>query len=261
MLLNSADRERRYEELLFQHLTDRDDREVRFFINERRFDIMRETLGEHLEGKSVLNIASGPFAMELYLAPGCGQIDSIDIDPCLAPLHADMVTEGLIAPSTFEVCDVMAFRPKQRYDVIVVNDMFYTKHVDFFAVMERYAPFLRPGGHLYFDILDRRAGPLWALFNKDSRYRRYDMHDVRKTLARHDIAVEASAPSLGIKGGIDTLVRRMLWRTTGVANNIIFLCRKSGVVLAIAAAMLLGEQLLPAIEDDRRRVAEVAISA
>jgi hypothetical protein len=196
--------------------------------------------------------------MEFYLAPACAHFDSIDIDTCLTPLHARMVEEGLIAPSTFEVCDVMAFEPKRRYDVIVVNDMFYTKHVDFYEVMERYAPFLNPNGRLYFDILDRRAGPLWTLFNKDSRYRRYDMNDVRATLLRHDIAVEATLPSLGIKGGIDGLVRRLLWQTAGVANNIIFLCRKGGAALALACAMLIGEPLLQVAWDDHKRHHAVA---
>ncbi|WP_246132890.1 nodulation S family protein [Devosia ginsengisoli] len=239
-------RQQKYEELLFAHLADREAGEVRFFVNERRFDIMRQAFADQLAGKSVLNIASGPFAMEFYLSPDCARIDSIDIDACLAPLHARLIEEELIAPSSFAVCDVMAFEPERQYDVIVVNDMFYTKHVDFYAVMEKYAPFLKPGGQLYFDILDRRAGPLWSLFNKDSRYRRYDMADVHATLQQHGFAVEASLPSLGIKGGMDRAIRSLLWHTAGVANNIIFLCRKGGAALAFAGAMLLGEPLLQA---------------
>ena len=258
-MLDLAARQTRYEELLFEHLTDRDEGEIRFFVNERRFDVMRRTLEQHLAGKSVLNLASGPFAMEFYLAPACAHFDSIDIDTCLTPLHAQLVEEGLIAPSTFEVCDVMTFEPTRRYDVIVVNDMFYTKYVDFYAVMERYAPFLNPGGQLYFDILDRRAGLLWSLFNKDSRYRRYDMADVRATLARHDIAVETSLPSLGIKGGVDGFVRRLLWQSAGIANNIIFLCRKGGAALALAAAMLLGEPLFQTFDDHKRHHAVATV--
>ena len=260
-MLDIAARRKRYEQLLFTHLADRDDREIRFFINERRFDVMRQTLHGHLAGKTVLNLASGPFAMEFYLAPDCAHIDSIDIDTCLAPLHGDLVAEGLIAPSGFAVCDVMTFEPQRQYDVIIVNDMFYTKYVDFYAVMERYAPFLNPGGQLYFDILDQRAGPLWALFNKDSRYRRYDMADVRAALARHDITVETTLPSLGIKGGFDGVVRRLLWRTAGVANNIIFFCRKGGAALAFAGALLLGEPLIPSFEDHKRQLPVAAIIA
>lgn len=245
-MLGLVAREKRYEELLFTHLTDRAAGEVRFFINARRFDIMRHALADQLSGKTILNIASGPFAMEFYLAPEGVRIDSIDIDACLGPLHAQLVAEGLIAPSSFEVSDVMAFEPGTRhYDVIVVNDMFYTRYVDFHAVMGKYAPLLKPGGQIYFDILDQRAGPLWALFNKNSRYRRYDMDDVRATLRSHDLVVETSQPSLGIKGGLDRTARRLLWQTLGVANNIIFLCRKSGsVALSLAAALLLGEPML-----------------
>lgn len=242
--MDIAARQKRYEQLLFEHLTDRDDGEIRFFVNARRFDIMRTTLAHHLDGKTVLNLASGPFAMEFYLAPRCAHIDSIDIDACLGPLHARLVEEGLIAPSSFQVCDVMSFEPTRQYDVIIVNDMFYTKHVDFYAVMERYAPFLAPGGRLYFDILDRRAGPLWAFFNKDARYRRYDLADIRATLAQHGIAVETTTPSLGIKGGMDSLVRRLLWHTVGIANNVIFHCRKTTTALAMATTLLVGEPLI-----------------
>lgn len=256
-----SDRQKRYEDLLFSHLAGREDREIRFFVNERRFDIMRETLGGQMAGKTVLNIASGPFAMEFYLSPDCARIDSVDIDECLTPLHADLVEAGLIAPSSFEVCDVMEFEPKRQYDIIVVNDMFYSMHVDFYAVMERYAPFLTAGGLLYFDILDSRAGPLWTLFNKDSRYRRYDLNDVRATLARHRLEVEASLPSLGIKGGIDGMARHALWRAAGIANNVIFLCRKGAAAVALLAAMMLGEPLIPHVYDDHKRHhAQVAIA-
>ncbi|MHA6689996.1 class I SAM-dependent methyltransferase [Devosia sp. A449] len=259
-LLDMLARQKKYEDLLFTHLAGRDAGEIRFFVNARRFDIMRRTLEPHLAGKTVLNIASGPFAMEFYLSPACKRIDSIDIDGLLAPLHTSLVDAGLIAPSSFEVCDVMAFEPSQQYDVIVVNDMFYTKYVDFYAVMERYAPFLKPGGQFYFDILDRRAGILWSLFNKDGRYRRYDMADVRATLARHDLAVETSLPSLGIKGGLDGMVRRLLWRTAGVANNIIFLCRKGGAALILAGALLIGEPVIKIYSDDRPIAAQTAIA-
>lgn len=248
------DRQKRYEELLFSHLAGREDKEIRFFINERRFDVMRQTLGHRLEGKTVLNVASGPFAMEFYLAPDCARIDSVDIDECLAPLHKSLVEESLIAPSVFEVCDAIAFQPQCQYDAIVINDMFYTKYVDFYAVVERYAPFLKPGGLLYFDILDRRAGPLWSLFNKDSRYRRYDLDDVRASLAGHDFEVETSMPSLGIKGGIDGVARQVLWRAAGIANNVIFLCRKGGAAIALVAAMIMGEPLIPTTYEDHKRI-------
>src|SRR6218665_1573980 len=135
--LDRIARQQRYEDLLFAHLADPDAGAVRFFVNARRFDIIRQPGGKRLRNKSVLNIASGPFAMEFSLAPNAACIDSIDIDPSLAPLHAQLVAEGLIAPCTFEVSDVMTFTPKRQYDVIVVNDMFYTKYVDFYAVLER----------------------------------------------------------------------------------------------------------------------------
>jgi SAM-dependent methyltransferase len=249
----------RYSELLFAHLDDREPAEVDFFINDRRFDVMRRTLGDGLAGKSVLNLACGPFAMEFFVAPKCARMDCVDIDASLAPLHAELVAERLIAPSSFTLSDVMTFEPVEQYDAIIINDVFYTKFVDFHAVIARYIPYLKPGGQLYFDILDRRAGHIWKLFDKDSRYRRYDMAEVRHALAAHNLAVEATVPSLGIKGGFDHLLRSGLWAGAGIANNFIFLARKLGATLAMAALLFFGGEAMSPSYDDRRGLHVVAI--
>lgn len=230
--------EDRYRELLHRHLVDRPASEVDFFVNAQRFDIMRETLIPQLHGQSVLNVASGPFAFEFYTPEIPCRIDSIDIDPLLPDLHAELVAEGLITPSTFTCSDVMSFDTDKRYDVILINDLFYTRYVDFYAVMARYVGFLKPGGRIYFDILDQRAGPVWRLFNKDANYRRYDMQSVRETLASHDLHIEVETPSPGIKGGFDGLLRRGMWASARIANNFIFMARKS--TLAMAFCCLFG---------------------
>lgn len=223
--------EARYRQLLFEHLGGREEKEIAFFVNPRRFEVLRRALGDKLAGKTVLNIGSGPFALEFYVGPQCDHIDSIDIDPQLAPLHDAMIAEGLIAPSRFEHSDAIAYQPKQAYDVIIVNDVLFSRQVDYHQVLAKYAGHLKPGGYLYFDILDARAGPLWALVNNDNRYRRYAIAEVTEALRRHDLTLEMQEPSFGIKGGLDRLGRQLLWRLARVANNVIFLARKSSLSL------------------------------
>ena len=221
----------RYRELLFQHLDGQEEKEITFFLNPRRFDLLQEALGDKLTGKTVLNIGSGPFALEFYVGPRCDHIDSLDIDPQLVPLHAAMVAEGLIAPSRFTCSDAMAYEPHQLYDVIIINDVLFSKHVDYHQVLAKYAGHLKPGGYLYFDVLDARAGPIWALVNNDQRYRRYSMAEVTEALRRHDFTLELQKPSFGIKGGLDRAGRKLLWHLARVANNVIFLARKSSLSL------------------------------
>ena len=229
-----SSREDQYRELLFRHLGDRPEGEIAFFVNGSRFDVLRRTLGDKLAGKSVLNLGCGPFALEFYVGPDCARIDSIDIDP-LDALHADMVGQGLIAPSSFRQADVMTFEPERTYDVIIINDVLYSKYVDFPRVVAKYAACLKPGGHFYFDVLDHRAGPIWAIVNNDARYRRYRIAEVTRVLGQHGMRIEAQEPSFGIKGGVDRLARKALWTLARVSNNVIFLARKS----AVAASALL----------------------
>ncbi|MEI9899055.1 MAG: hypothetical protein WDN31_01835 [Hyphomicrobium sp.] len=80
---DSPDRVRRYRQLLFKHLDDRPPGEVEFFVNARRFRTLEATLGPHLAGARILNVASGPFAFEFYVAPEAAALDSLDIDKAL----------------------------------------------------------------------------------------------------------------------------------------------------------------------------------
>ena len=222
-----------YRDCLYRHFGDRERREVEFFINERRFDILRDTLGRHLKGADILNVACGPFALEFYVAPEAASVDSFDVDEALSPLHEELRARGLVGSCSFQIADVMAYEPQRSYDVIIINDLFYTKYVDFYAIVEKYVRHLKPGGRLYFDILDERAGPIWAAFGKDARYRRYDLEDVQRTLKGHGLSVEARIPSMGIKGGLDRMVRRAMWRASSIANNFIFVGRRLAWMVAL----------------------------
>jgi len=219
----------RYAELLHSHLRQSPKREIDFFINAHRFNILQASIGSDLSrpDRRVLNVGCGPFALEFYLAPQAS-IQGYDIDPRLASLHRELVATGLIPASRFDVADALAYLPQERYDLVVINDLLYAKAFDFFSLLPRFANTLTSRGRLYFDLLDARAGPIWRAFGKDDRYRRYHLPDVVAALDDHGLEIERTVPSLGIHGGLDSLARTVLWRTARIANNVIFVVsRKS----------------------------------
>lgn len=256
------EREERYRRLLLKHLAGRPVDEILFFVNRRRFAILDGAVGDILRtpGARVLNLASGPFALELYLKGRKAHVHSIDIDPALPSLHDAMIANGLIEQSTYEESDVVCHKPSGQFDLVIINDLLYDRAIDFDTVFARYRSHVKPGGVLYFDILDRRAGPLWQAFGKDSRYRRYDMAAVRDKLVGAGFKIEAEVPSLGIKGGIDRLVRNILWRGFRVANNIIFKIRRSTIVLAITAALCSFGGVEIVVEDRHKYVARLPVA-
>ncbi len=227
-LCPSGDAELRYRTALHHNLAGMEAKEIDFFVNSRRLELLDRLVGGELrrKGIEILNVASGPFAMEFYLQLREAHITSFDREPRLATLHRDLTTAGLIGESTFDVVDVGAYRAQLSFDAVIINDLFYSKGVDFYALIDSYIGYIKPGGLLYFDIQDRRAGPVWRAFGKDSEYRRYDLDDVARKLNSRGMTVSAMVPVLGIKDGIDRILRKGLWYTAGVANSYVFVARK-----------------------------------
>lgn len=232
----SPAREDRYRELLLRHLAGRELKEILFFVNARRFHALDRSIGALLrrDDVSVLNVAGGPFALEFYLEGRKATVTSIDLDPALPALHDALRTEGLVPGSSHAECDVLAYEPAEPFDLIIINDLFYSPMVDFGAVFEKYRQYLKPQGVLYFDILDERASLLWRAFNKDARFRRYAMTEVRETLGQAGFVIEREEPWFGVKSGPDRLVRKLMWRVLGIANNIVFTARRKGLALILA---------------------------
>ncbi len=89
----------------------------------------------------------------------------------------------------------------------------------------RYHAHLKPGGLLFFDVMDMRIQPLWKLLGKEVGHRRYDLQALRAQLQGHYQILDC-APYLGIKGRFDALLRRVLWHGFGLANNFAFLIKR-----------------------------------
>jgi hypothetical protein len=221
--------EQKYAQALHRHLEGMPAKEIDFFVNAKRFEMIEQLVGPDLrrKGSEILNVACGPFALEFYSQLRDAHITSFDRELRLGGLHGELVGSGLISGCEFQVFDVQEFVSAKRYDAVIINDLFYTKHVDFYALIGKYAGYVKPGGLLYFDIQDERAGPIWRAFGKDAEYRRYDLARVSRTLEACGMNVTSISPSLGIKGGLDGVFRKGLWYTAGLANSFVFVARKT----------------------------------
>ena len=221
--------EQNYDRALHRHLEGMPLKEIGFFVNSKRLEMIEQLVGQELrrKGSEILNVACGPFALEFYLQLRGAHITSFDRESRLAGLHGELLSSGLISDSEFHVSDVHEFAAAKRYDAVIINDLFYTKHIDFYALIGKYAGYVKPGGLLYFDIQDERAGPVWRAFGKDAEYRRYDLARVSKTLKDCGLDVTSVTPALGIKGGLDRVLRKGLWYTAGLANSFVFVARKT----------------------------------
>ena len=153
-------------------------------------------------------------------------IVAFDREPRLWNLYLELKGRGLIGPCRFSVASAELFSPPSPFDAVVINDLFYSKYVDFYELIPRYIAAMKPGAVLYFDIQDERAGPIWRTFGKDGQFRRYDLKSVARVLHEAGLEIESIEPSLGIKGGLDGFLRRALWQTAGIANSFVFVARK-----------------------------------
>jgi SAM-dependent methyltransferase len=220
--------QQQYAGALHRHLAGMPQREIDFFVNPRRMEMLERLAGQDLRapGAEILNAACGPFALEFYLGLSAAHITSFDREERLQPLHRELTNRRLILQSNFKVADVYTFTTPQMFDVVLINDLFYSRYIDFYTLLPKYAAFVKPGGLLYFDIQDQRAGPLWRAFRKDAEFRRYDLDDVARVLRDAGFSIEACEPALGIKGGLDGVVRKAMWGVASLANSYVFVARK-----------------------------------
>ncbi|GEM_PF-4411792 len=218
-----------YLELLNKHLSDLPDREISFFVNRKRFSLLRTLIGDALERDigSILDAASGPFAFENYVR--CHPevvIDSFDLNPKLSGLFKDLEKTGKFNNLSFRCAGVEDFSEAKTYDLVLFNDLFYHKAVDFYGLISQLIERVKPGGLVYFDILDERSKWLWSSLGKDDRFVRYNLPNIALELSKYNLELLSITPSLGISGMVDFTARAVLYRTLRVANNYVFVARK-----------------------------------
>lgn len=219
-----------YLSLLRKYLGDLPEREISFFVNRKRFCLLRSLIGDYLRNdvRSILDVACGPFAFENYV--DCHpevRIDSFDLNPRLTGLFQALRKSGKFDNLSFRCSSVEEYSTSKTYDLVLVNDLFYHKAVDFFGVIGALSERVKPGGLLYFDILDERSKRLWSSFGKDKQFVRYNLPKIALELAKHDLELMSITPSLGIGGMPDFTMRAALYRTLRLANNYVFVARKN----------------------------------
>lgn len=218
-----------YLAFLRDHFSHLPDKEIEFFVNSRRFCNFQKLAGNILrnEVQSILNVASGPFALENYVANSrFAQIDSFDIDENVEGLYKDLKATGLFDHVNYQTSSAEDFTTSKKYDLVLINDLFYTKYVDFFEIYDRFADMVAPEGYIYFDLLDIKAGKIWSALGKDERFVRYDLNQIREKVEQSGFEIQTIKPSTGVGGKRDKVARVALSRLFGIANNHIFLAKR-----------------------------------
>ncbi len=210
-----------------------DDRAYRLFslkTNAARVTGSLDSFLAHADPRSgtLLNVGSGAFALESLLERATRwRILSIDPEASYGALYRDLRGKGLLGRTQFVVADVREseFVPRS-FGAILVHDVLFTPTLDLFALLPRFARWLRPDGTLYFDVWDRRARFLWGLAGRNHGFRRYDLHAVREGLRSASFRIVAEKPYFGSRGGL-RMLRKVLWATLRLSNTRHFIAKRS----------------------------------
>lgn len=202
---------------------------VDFFCNHRRLSLLTRFMQAHCKQTPtrVLNVGCGPFATECFTPQlEHSEFVSFDYTQGFAPLYQAMRANGHLNNTHFFVGNANEAQfDSASFDLILMHDILYEPALDALDLLQRYHAYLKPGGLLFFDVMDQRISPLWKILGKEIGHRRYDLQELRKRLGNHYEIIDC-APYLGVKGPIDALFRRVLWHVFGLANNFAFLIRR-----------------------------------
>jgi len=218
-----------YDDVLNSEMRPLPQKEIDFFVNERRFDLLKKSFPSNslMEMKSILDVACGPFSFENFvqLSANC-RVDAFDMNSSIKTVHKKFQNLGYLKSVAYQEMTLENFASQKKYDLVLMNDVFYLTQLDFYSQISRYCEMVRNEGYIYFDLLDTTNAWLWRLTNKDQRFARYEIENVFKELSNLGFVNISNAPSLGIKGGIDKFLRTILLSTTGATNNHVFLFQK-----------------------------------
>lgn len=221
----------RYEEILARNLPPGFSAFADFFSGTQRLHTLGAICARHVRGKGlhVLNVGSGPFAIEIFVEAMQGQsIVALDYTPEFAPFHPLFRSEGHLSGTEFLQADVMTQEfDANAFDMIILHDVLYETALDLGAVIRRLDRFLKPGGLLFFDFVNARTRWIWRMLGRPDRFRRYDPGQVRALLQELDHEIVVWRPTHGARHPAVRVVHAAL-RAAGTANNYAVLSRKAG---------------------------------
>lgn len=204
-----------------------------FFADHRRLRVVAELLHRHFRGGLVLNVGAGCCAIEFFLRQlRSSHVVAFDFEPRFAPVYTGLRKAGHLANTDFFIGDAMRVGFARKFDLLLMHDLLYDQALDLSKLLDSLDPYLGNGGLLCFSVQDERARRLWQLLGqeRDYRYRRYALPQVREELRRRGYELIECLPSaLEARGRLNQLFKRLLWTVARISNQHTFLARKSGL--------------------------------
>jgi len=221
----------RYEEILERNLPPSFAVFGEFFAGTQRLHTLGAMLESHVagDGKQVLNIGSGAFATEIFVAALQGQtITAVDYTPEFAPFYDLFRREGHLQTTQFQQADAMEieFEP-ESLDLIILHDVLYEPALDLEALVDRLRPFLKPGGLLFLDFVNSRTLWIWKLLGRPNQFRRYDPRRVRAFLEGTGFEIVDWRRPQRSSSRLVRLFHALLWHILRASNNYAVLARKT----------------------------------
>ena len=219
-----------YEQLLRDNLEGALQGFVPFFANQARLRLLDFALRRHFKSTpaDVLNIGCGPFATEFFLKPlAPHRIVSFDYTQGFGDLFPVFRACGYLQNTRFFVASALDVTfPANSFDLVIMHDVLYERALPFDVMFEKYDAYLRPGGLIFFDLMDVRMQKIWKKLGKEADYQRYDIGATLAYLQARGYQVLECLPSLKAVGLANKLFRRVLWHGFRRANSFAIMARK-----------------------------------
>jgi SAM-dependent methyltransferase len=220
-----------YQATLLRLLEPQMPRYMEFFSNLNRLNSLNSLLLKHFKAGTdchILDVGCGAFAAEMFLPLFADhEVTAFDYTEHYLPIYQQFRTDGHLQNTHFFLADAREVEfEKGRFDLIVMNDIFYEPALDFTALLGKYTAFLKADGMIVFDITNLRTRWIWRLLGKEIGHRRYDLAEIHDISSKSGFDMVEWLPNLGVKGILDKLFRYALWYTFGLANNMTLLIQK-----------------------------------
>lgn len=220
----------RYAEILRSNLPEPMRPFAEFFSNLSRLGTLATALRDHIggTGNRVLNVGSGLFASEIFIAWFQEQtVVAFDYTEEFAAFFPLFRKEVLLGNTTFLRADArsVAFRP-ESFDVVIIHDVLYETGLEAAELIRRSKEFLKPGGVIYLDFMNLRTRWLWRLLGKEREYRRYRLEDIIRDLESNGFQCTEWRPCTGGSSRGAALFHTMLRRFFRTSNAIAVIARK-----------------------------------
>ncbi len=177
----------------------------------------------------MLSVGCGPLAPEVLsdVARRC-VVTAFDYTPEFQGVYDTLRERGLLKKVDFSVGDARtAEYAPDSFDIIVFHDIFYETALDAPEIVARFVPAVKPGGLVYFDLMDERAHRIWRMIGAElPEYRRYNIDSALARIRAAGLEIIAQSPTDENRDGLKRTTITMIRKTTGIANAFGVLARR-----------------------------------